>query len=560
MPLTTPYTPIVRESCSLAVRVKAATNHLAHPTHTSNGDEDRFTDGGNPTYIANYSKGLEHDAHGVVVPASYQTLLAALSSGEPADFEAIALGSMGTGGMAERRLVNPQSGLAFDLEGPDAQAIPMPRAPSFDSAEAAAEMGELYWMSLLRDVPFKQFDSNFGIDQAANSLSDEFSDFRGPKEGGRVTHRTLFRGFTPGDLVGPYVSQFLLKGNADDELNELQGIIRYGTLRLSQQQRTAIPSRDYMATLDSWLPVQNGFQPTDAYVLETGGIRRFIRNMRDLATYVHFDALFEAYVNAALIMASMGAEMAIPGAMIYRLGRGNPYDPPPGFPRSRTQEGFGTFGGPHILSLVTEVATRALKAVWFQKWFVHRRQRPEEFGGRVHFQMTPGSGVSYPIHSDLLNSPLLDTVATAQGGTFFLSQAFAEGSPTHPSYGAGHATVAGACVTILKALFDESTPIQSPVLPSEDGFALELYTGDDRDQMTVGGELNKLAANISIGRNMAGVHWRTDYSESLRLGERIAIGILQDQANTYNEEDYFFELTTFDGDQVRIERTEPRCI
>jgi hypothetical protein len=33
----------------------------------------------------------------------------------------------------------------------------------------------------------------------------------------------------------------------------------------------------------------------------------------------------------------------------------------------------------------------------------------------------------------------------------FLSQTFTEGSPTHPSYGAGHATVASAFATILKA-------------------------------------------------------------------------------------------------------------
>ena len=41
------------------------------------------------------------------------------------------------------------------------------------------------------------------------------------------------------------------------------------------------------------------------------------------------------------------------------------------------------FGGPHILSLVTEVATRALKAVRYQKFNVHRRLRPEAVGGRL---------------------------------------------------------------------------------------------------------------------------------------------------------------------------------
>ena len=45
-----------------------------------------------------------------------------------------------------------------------------------------------------------------------------------------------------------------------------------------------------------------------------------------------------------------------------------------------------------------------------------------------------------------------------------------EGCPTHPSYGAGHATVAAACVTILKAWFDESFVFPNPVVP--DGLGL----------------------------------------------------------------------------------------
>ncbi|MEM7163573.1 MAG: hypothetical protein AAF487_14165, partial [Bacteroidota bacterium] len=56
------------------------------------------------------------------------------------------------------------------------------------------------------------------------------------------------------------------------------------------------------------------------------------------------------------------------------------------------------------------------------------------------------------------NKPLLEAVFDfnkKQG--YFLPMAFPEGSPMHPAYGAGHATVAGACVTILKAFFDTST-------------------------------------------------------------------------------------------------------
>jgi hypothetical protein len=41
-------------------------------------------------------------------------------------------------------------------------------------------------------------------------------------------------------------------------------------------------------------------------------------------------------------------------------------------------------------------------------------------------------------------------------GSYLMPMAFPEGCSQHPSYGAGHATVAGACTTILKAFFDET--------------------------------------------------------------------------------------------------------
>jgi hypothetical protein len=85
------------------------------------------------------------------------------------------------------------------------------------------------------------------------------------------------------------------------------------------------------------------------------------------------------------------------------------------------------------------------------------------------------------------------------------------------------------------------------------------YTGADATQMTVGGELNKLAGNIALFRSAAGVHWRTDYCESLLLGERVALGLLCELSLTFNEDNAFFQLTRFDGTSVRIVdgRVEP---
>lgn len=479
--------------------------NLPLPNHPDNGEEKDYP------YLANFSKGLPHNDYGEVDTEDYQSLLDALSNGDDASFENIPLGGV-------RPLRNPQAGLAFDLEGPDSHHLKIRPAPRIDGPENSGEMAELYWMALARDVNFTDYGSDSLIADACTDLS-AFSDFRGPKQSGSVTPATIFRGNTPGNQKGPYVSQFLLKD------------IPYGTLTISQRQKTVILDVNYMTDPASWLSIQNGLDPlvTDTF----DGVTRYIRNGRDLATYVHYDALYEAYLNACLILLGMDAP----------LDSGNPY-----LSLTKT-DAFGTFGGPHVLSLVTEVATRALKAVWFQKWYVHRRLRPEEFGGRVHYHL--GGVATYPIDSEILNSQSVQQTFSRYG-TYLLPQAYPEGSPLHPAYGAGHATVAGACVTILKAWFDESFAIPYPVVPNADGTELISYTGPDAGSLTVGGELNKVAANIAFGRNFAGIHWRTDYSQSLKLGEEVAIGILQDHKNTLKESFAGFSLTKFDGTTITI--------
>jgi hypothetical protein len=183
---------------------------------------------------------------------------------------------------------------------------------------------------------------------------------------------------------------------------------------------------------------------------------------------------------------------------------------------------------------------------------VHRRLRPEAFGGRIEVQRNgnaAGQGLGrYDgiIDGEVLNSAAVAAIENAHNGSALLPLAFPEGSPTHPAYGAGHATVAGACVTILKAWFDESFQIVDPVEANADGTALVPTGGDP---LTVGGELDKVAANIALGRNAGGVHWRTDYTESIKLGERVALGILEEQKLCYNE-DHHLSVTRFDGTTI----------
>ena len=132
---------------------------------------------------------------------------------------------------------------------------------------------------------------------------------------------------------------------------------------------------------------------------------------------------------------------------------------------------------------------------------------------------------------------------------------FTRPSPQHPTYAAGHATVAGACATLVKAFFDDTVPLSSMtdiVQASSNGLSLTPYTGSDRNSITVGGEMDKVAANIAIGRNHAGVHWRSDYAYSPLLGAAVAISILRDQKSTYNQPFSGYTFTKFDGSRITV--------
>jgi hypothetical protein len=123
----------------------------------------------------------------------------------------------------------------------------------------------------------------------------------------------------------------------------------------------------------------------------------------------------------------------------------------------------------------------ALRAVFYQKWLVHRRVRPETFGGRIHNHV----------------------------------------------HGRGEISDSRRCSQLGCLAGDFQSPRQlSPA---------DALSGRKPDAPGLG-ELNKLAANVSLGREACGVHYRSDGVEGMRLGEAIALSILGDLAATYNEQ------------------------
>ena len=502
---TGPARPRTRDRRAFEARLAAARLQDAQPAarHATNGDESAL-----PGWLAAYSKGLPHNSLGEVDGPAYRVLLQALASGRPADFERIPLGGF-------VKLANPQGGLALNLIGPDPAQVELAPPPRFGSPEQAAELVELYWQALLRDVPFADYDSHPLARRAAEDLS-RIPRFQGPRDGrGLVGPATLFRGAGDACLTGPYLSQFLYKD------------IFLPPMWVPQKVRTAAPGLDYMTAHEPWLACQNG---AIAGVNHFDEHPRHLRNGRDLGEFVHRDFSYQAALDASLVLLKIGTP----------ANGGNPYM------HSRTQTGFATFGAPYLFYLLAVVTQVALTASWYQKWCVHRRLRPEEYAGRVEIQRT--GRARYPIPGELLASEGLAELTQRQA-TALLPQAYPEGCPTHPSYPAAHAVIAGAGTTVLKAFFDESYLVPKPVVPSPDGLALEPYAGPP---LTVGGELDKLAWNVGMGRDFAGIHWRSDVAAGLVLGEQVALDVLREMKLTGNELFTGFSLRRLDGKRVTI--------
>jgi hypothetical protein len=579
----------------------------------------------------------------------------------------------GVGNPGARLLLdNPLAPETFSLEGADPQLvgiydfrppasgpatgytpalISLPAPPKFNSQTELAEIVENYWMALLRDVPFKYYTAaGRNQDVAAGILSSSLAatiatlvdaavaDLGGPSgfyfgrnyvggDNGSVTEQTLFRGFTEGDRIGPYVSQFFVRPVPEGRLT-VNPKIKTAAMRQDYGGKpTPEPGhagRDYLTVAELWLERQRGYVRTPA-PLNTVDPNfdeesRLIRAARDAGEYVHADVVFQEYLNACFILFTPPSPRTnFPRDSVFNdldpSGNALPFEgglfdpqqtlaPEIPYQFSQVEKGFITLGNHDLKSMISEVARRALLTVWYYKWNIHRRIRPEEFAGRIDRQIRDEAG-PYPFFSDPATSPILANVlprianlnstnpqdpdnagiTPPPEASYFLPQQFPEGCPIHPSYCAGHATTAGACVTLLKAFFNDDLPLANlkradpsgnlstffkAVQPAADGRTLEVYTGSDAAQMTIGSELNKLASNVSLFRNLAGVHWRSDHTNSLLLGEAVAIDYLLDIVNTYAEEgsgtDSYanppvacdsrpplsFTLRTFEGYRIRI--------
>jgi len=511
--------------------------------------------------------------------------------------------------------VNPQSAFSYSLKGGDISFFKMRPAPTLRSKENTAEMIEVYLQTLCRDVAFNDYGTGVRTDKfqldngdyisltnfASEVLNDFGDDFRGLKDNGLVTPQTLFRGVAitdnglSSDAIGGYLSQFLLQplyplfpSGCAPFVGGLIGVDRLNQEVLAIPQHYPIAGqREFGISMKEFVQIQNGMIPKQYKPSDYNqDYKRHLRNGRDMGSLVHTDSPYEAYYNALNIL-------------IY-----NDFPRSTAFPYNNgtiSNEGDGHAMGPSdIYVLMAEACLEAFKGAWAQKWRLHRKLRPEAMAGVINLAINnPKYRDDKFLHCSLFSEKsqqVLELIkqrnkrqaescsmlGADDAATYLLAQMYPEGSPAHPAYPSGHATVAGACTTVIKAIFDdqqnfaehldrnnkvgEETKASRPH-PDIERQLISLSTTESDyivsnsqeilANMTVGGELDKLASNIALGRNFGGVHYRQDGDEGILLGENIAIRYLQNHLLAYTENRFAgYTLTRRSGQRIRITAEE----
>lgn len=479
-----------------------------------------------------FSKTLEHDSVlGMPTHEDVKKLHTAIE--DPLKVSEIKLSPAAT-----RKLEGVNESAAFVLRGTDSGNLAGEHEYfTPDSVELASEMIEVYAKAINRDVSFNALrndpTSGVGINEFLadlNSINFTNKQFKVPSNSS-ITRSQVFRGTYVDENVGPYISQFLVLP------------FKYGSLDVTQRHNV---ENDAVNTIDpgEWLKIQNGEARPPPNL---SGEKHYINNGRVLGTAVHSDPLYQFYYTAALIAAQNGVSVQT-------------------IPHSNTTV-FSSGGIPNVFSSVADVSIGALRVAWYHKWDVGLTIRPEVMAQRYDLSHTLNSTEvsKIPILSllktNLDNSSLLPIYTANNSNSRYLKLQYPEGAPTHPSTPAGHAVVAGAACTVLKAMFDchDTNGVKRswPVTPKHSitGESLVNYLETDASSMTIVGEFNKLASNVSLGRDWAGVHYRMDGSLGMELGERYAITYLRDiclEIETAIHNFSGFILEKFNGTIIRI--------
>jgi hypothetical protein len=536
------------------------------------------------------SKTFKHDSnYNIVFDSSFEKFISEITSNTIKRPSVISIDPS-----SQMKWVDPQTKYAISLSFPYPYTYPFTPYPEVGSRESFCDLFEVYFMSWLRDVPFYEYTNNSNYMQSyitkiltyLNQMMPNNNNFSHPLP---ATAANLFRGKTKGDLLGPYVSQFLIhkprqnyhtaftaslpqfKAAIPAESDVLEHYMYNNPIITSTNLDTSggnLGRSDFGLIESEFINIQNGYIKGGVTIptnYKPFTVSRCVLTGRDLATLVHADYPAELLIRAVEILLTNGAPLSKSNPYVSKI-LGNGFG------------GFVHFSGVEIHNLMGEIAKEALKVAWYFKYH-NMRMRPEEFAGKIHYQKKNNTNIIPNLNQDFITNILNDhkTYNSIQNvsNSYLLSLIYPEGAPIHPSYPAGHAIIASACVSVIKALFDEDylfRNLRSGTMkiyePYNDnyiktvGSTKRLCLSETKTNLreitegvefvTIGNELDKLVSNIATGRNFAGIHYRSDSEYSFDLGEEVAANYLRSKLREFGNKDVKLVFTNRNGEKVNI--------
>lgn len=523
-----------------------------------------------PNYRGIFSKGVQHDANGNVLPGSMQYYLDAINGDKDA-MQRIPIPALGLGEVYFP-FVTPNALYDAEFFGRHASSYQIPLAPKFLSDETAGEMVEAYCASLIRDVKFSDYATDPTVADCCAYIN-ALNVFKGPRVGGVVTPATILQcTLRPnGDILpGPRLSQFLYHDVPIQAIggNGVQQVVAPGAIPgfrgLPQTNWYNKPGEDFNwapnASLanTSALKIQNGIVTEFRTPADTTQPLRYRQTARDLATNQDLDSRqFFTFNTYGWMISIIGAikQSEAPNSPPFT----NPFNPY--FNGNlRPSLSLANCGFSDTLHIIQRCIRISQLVAQYNKWS-QMRIRPEEIAIEVHKAKT-GAAPSVYTNTQLLNSGVMADIFAKQG-TYFMSQTDFIGCVQEPTYPSGYTLYAAVSTTIAKALIDPNDTMLA-YEPSNDGQTLvPVMDGPTHVRLNMCDELDKFAYNSASDRLYQGIHFRSDVEVSLRLAEEIAINFLQEHAdrtsNSYPSYSWNgvqkrgFLLRKFDGTLLEIQ-------
>lgn len=427
----------------------------------------------------------------------------------------------------------------------------LPPAPGFCAEELAAEMSVLFALALAQDTPLPLLhDPHTVLDRSRSdeaTLHDLLCELRNLRWfDAEQTVSSAKKVASSPARQDETDRRRSLYWNGDGQLT-LRTLTRGGVVLRGIASRNHTPLRIKAHPVpghgDAETPGPDA--PLDAWQHWCAG-ERGARSCSSPQSTPQADATLRALAQEAQ---RMPAAQPFFGAALDALAGGSSLDPH--LTGAALAQGSG-WTGSRVLSLMAEAETLALRLAGQRGRHADRLTRPVVTAARMSVclaqeEMLRRTDATIAAADELAEAAprLLDWVGKANlasrgplrfARSLFLPLCPVDAIPPHPADLNGHALVAGALATVIKACFD-TAPLRNV----------------DRDQQArcLAHDVDRLCSDIALARCVAATHFPAENHQDLRIGEALALGLLRDALEEDNR-DAALSLTGFDGQRLDI--------